>query len=471
MLALLCSKLTFLFFLLVQLLYFKTKYFLLIIATSVLVITNYSTKDIYTLLEISALMSALNIMQSREKFGLQVCIYVVSIAIGCLFFAFYKNSWPFLLDLLNNKDNSPLEQKQIKECFFSIAIILLLGGIPFIEWMMRIFSTLKPITKIMSLILPLFISISVYEKLVAEGLNFTILGCLICLCSSLQIFFLKNIRIIFCNIITFFYGATLIAVSNHMPNYDTCFVIISALVIGTENFFTPKTTLKYRMKNFKDIFFSNRNDKVLFLISFTYLSIIYFAFYANFLSGSYDITTRISIISISCFFGKIAFFATNKKTDVSHYHRATNTKELIKTSILLFCVLFATLIFITDYETFNNLSIPDLALQFIIFIFICFLFFLGFKAVSQINMPTQINFSNIGKRIFAILRGIKISYNILFSILNDVSFTLKREDNVFNSKSFFSNLNNLFKNSITLYYSVCLLIFCIVLIIECVISG
>ena len=100
--------------------------------------TKYFTKDSYTLLEICSLLSALCIAQSREKFSLQICIYFISITIGCFFFAFYKNSWSFLIDLLNNQNGIQLEQKQIKEFFFSIAITLMLGGIPFVEWMMGV---------------------------------------------------------------------------------------------------------------------------------------------------------------------------------------------------------------------------------------------------------------------------------------------------------------------------------------------
>ena len=471
MLAYLLSKITFLSFLFVQLSYFKSKHLLLVIATSVLLVTKYFTKDSYTLLEICSLLSALCIAQSREKFSLQICIYFISITIGCFFFAFYKNSWSFLIDLLNNQNGIQLEQKQIKEFFFSIAITLMLGGIPFVEWMMRIFSTLKPIVKITSLILPLFISLSVYEKLAADGLNFTLLGCLICLCSSLQIFFLKNIRIIFCNIITFFYGCTLIAISNHLPNYDTCFIIIAILVISVENFFTPKTTLKYRMKNFKDIFLSSKSDKILCSLSIICLLVIYFAFYANFLSKPYNMATMVSVASISCFFGKIVFFSSHKKLDTSHYNRNINTKETIKIlALILLSSLSAIVIFTSNYQILHNSFTFNFIFQVLLFLLICLLFFLVFKSVSKLNMPTQINFSNIGKKIFAILSGVKISYDILLSILNDASFALKNENNVFSAKSFFSNLNNLFKNSVTLYYFAFILLFCIVLIIECVIS-
>ncbi|GEM_PF-4566354 len=471
MLTFVLNKITLLSFLLIQLLYLKSKYLLLTIAICMILVLNFSSKDPYTLLEISAMISTLCIIKCRAKFGLQVCIYLISVATGCLFFAFYKNSWSFLIELSSQK-TLPLEQKQIKECFFSIAMTLILGGIPFVEWMMRIFSTLKPITKTLGFILPLFISLSVYQNLVIKGLDFTTIGCLICLCSSLQIFFLKNIKIIFCNIITFFYGCAIIAISNHLNNYDIYFVLIAVLIISIENFFMPKITLKYRMKNFKDIFLSNKSDKAIFLLYMFCLFTIYFAFYLNiFLDKPYDLITKFSILSISCFFGKIAFFILNKKLDTSHYNRAVNTKEIAKALVFLLFLLSSIIaLFTTNYKTFQFSSTLNLIFKLGAFFFVCFMFCLIFKSISKINVPTQVNFSNVGKRIFIIFNSAKISYEILCSILSDTLFALKQGNNAFNTNSFLSNLNNFFKKNVILYYSVFIVILCIVLIIECVIS-
>ncbi len=447
-----------------QLLYSKLRYLPVVISNLAILSGSLLGVNKILLLEISAMLSAIYVTIHNRKFKISSLFYFVSISIGCFMIAVRETSANFLRIFITSIcciDNTHIDA--VIYLYTLIFMLLIIGFIPFAEWMMYLFSISNALFKMTCFVIPTFLSLDVMQELMrSDNLYiFRYFGASICFYSFLCLFFNKDFRVNFVYVITYFYGLQIMqsSVSVIQPNN---WIICSILTISCCDNFMSKRIAKYKYGGMRNIFFSNNIDKLLSVFYFLLLIVTFSPIY-YILSIEENIMEIIAINLAVCFFAKILCiaFVTKQRTGYNRYI------DIHRTFRFVLILLISSILLINNAVSYLHISSYRILVISIFVFTMTMLFSYAFAKTSQPYFLTSRMYFNVVVEIF---RAFKVGCLITSTTISDFFKTLKRHADSELFSSSLQKIADILYGKHIYFYIYFLVQMLIVLAIECVIT-
>ena len=368
-----------------------------------------------------------------------------------------------------------------------IALLLLVGMMPFSEWIMYLFALSNSFYKMVCFIVPLFLLLQIIQSIAPNISTHAIVytGFAICIYSGIYLLFENNIRRIYTYLILYFFGMQLMLTSNNIVSIMMPFWAIIAILIATVScIFTPFRARKYTINNIKEYFCSKLSDTILACISFNII-IGLFAVYAIILNHGKNISEMNSFYKIAIIVFFIGFLArvfyvillkNNTKNKVVVDKIDKKFKKLFARNRLKRIVWLNIIFYITALEVFlnryffiSNLHIPIYQHLLIYGAVFCVFFGLSpFMLSGQKPILLRSNYYFRAARLC--LSFVCIFVRIVATTFSDFWKALRQYAVTIVNASTSYKLTHILCNNYTYFYIFILIQMIIVLTIECVIT-
>ena len=443
----------------------------------------------FMVFEVMAVLSVFICIVHNRKYRASGIYYLGLLSCG-LFMLAVKELHP---DLLNDIFSRIAGEKY--EDFASIAthiytlvaLLLLVGMMPFSEWIMYLFALSNSFYKMVCFIVPLFLLLQIMQEIALNISNYAIVytGFAICIYTGIYLLFESNIRRIYTYLILYFFGLQVIFISNGMMQIMMPFwVIISILIATISCIFTPFRVRKYTLENVKEYFCSKLSDKILACLSFNII-IGLFAAYAIIINHGENISELNSLYKIGIivlFIGFLArvFYAillkNNSKNKVVVDKIDKKFKKLfarnrLKRIIWLNIIFYITAleVFLNRYFFIGNLHIPTYQHLLVYGTAFCVFFVLTpFMLSGQKPILLRSNYYFRATR--SCLSFVCIFVRIVATTFSDFWKALRQYAVTIVNASTSYKLTHILCNNYTYFYIFILIQMIIVLTIECVIT-
>ena len=424
-------------------------------------------------LEICVLFNIFALILHNRKLKYSSVLYVCIVSIGLFLIAFQQTHSTLIVEMLNLLPNWLGNQQTtiLMEIYSILAIIIMIGFMPFAEWIMYLFSISSSFFKTMIFITPMYLSLLVFQEysLQFSPISFEIIGLAICGYSALCLIFNNNLRICFMHIMVYLYG-TQILLLNQSKNLQflPLWLVAVFIILAISNTFTPNRAINYKVKDAKQYFFVNKYHFAGFIVSICVLSLntINTIFV---LDSHFSRANTIIFALIVCGIAKIVHALFIHKTN---NHLVVNTKvdtiRIVRLFFISICSGITTIYFLV--KTYKIFITPSA-----ISIFICFLIFIATLLLStfleKFNQPKILSSQTYASYLVRAIQTIKIVSLIIQSVTTDFASVVKEKISTIASSNVAEKFSNIIYGNHIYLYIFFLLQTIVVLVIECVIFN
>ena len=422
-------------------------------------------------LQIYALISCCALIYHNRKLKISSVLYIAIVSTGMFLLALFDLCHELLLQLFKQLPDL-LGQQQIQvlnEIYIMIAILMLIGFIPFMEWIMYLFTISNLLFKIIVFIIPMYLSLLTLQKISHDfsSLSIEIVSFLIAGFSGLHMIFNNKIRATFSYVIVYFYGLQILLLTQaNKTSFISLWQITSVLMLILMEIYTPNRAIKFEIKYIKSYVCVNKCYMYTFTLCMLLLVVI---FCNNILLFTQNHHYKLYIVIFSpliCLLAKISFLFTQNKQKIN----IENNKISFKNKTILSATMLTMLLAVFySYKTtmgfFVCPSIIHILIYFCIFIFtLLFAFF--FMNISQPRIFFKKTYSSL---LLNVIKIIKITCLIIKSTAIDFIDTLKLKITSLSLSSTPGKLSNILYGNHIYFYIFFLLQVIVILTIECVI--
>ena len=330
--------------------------------------------------EIMSVLSVLICIMHNRKYRASGIYYLGLLSCGLFMLAVHELHPDLLNDIASRIAGEKYEDFIVISIHIYIlaALLLLVGMMPFSEWIMYLFALSNSFYKTVCFIVPLFLLLQIMQEIALNMSVYAIFytGFAICLYSGIYLLFENNIRRIYTYLILYFFGMQVLLIPNGMMSIMMPFwVIVSMLIATVSCIFTPFRVRKYTIDKIKEYFCCKLSDKILACISFNII-IGLFVVYAIIINHNDNVAELNSIYKVGIivfFIGFIArvFYAImlnsnaksgaipNEKIDAKF--KKLFARNRLKRVIWLNIIFYITAleVFLNRYFLIANLHIPS----------------------------------------------------------------------------------------------------------------
>ena len=452
---------------LMQLIFCKKKYIPAIITNFALLLSYTFNHNTLFCLEISAMLNILFLIKHNNKFRTPQLSYIVLISIAFLMIALKELKYEWLINIassLQTNLSSRLSQNLLENIYIFIFSILLIGGIPFSQWSLYLFTISSNVFKIICFVVPMFLTIPLLNnQSIISNEYYGIFGSIICCYCSIRIAVERNIKDIFSLIIIFFYGVQILLLSQFKLTFVNLWLLLVFVILLSIKILSPIRTKEYYIKDIKSTL-KNNIITTYFIIAMSLIVVIAYSYFMILILSTDNF---IYIFSVSTIYLPICIilmsFISAKVNTKQNIH--TNIKKIAMYSVLQILILLQII-----YKIYTNwylTKIPKLSailttlsiLSFSIIVAILFNMCADKKHIKKIRSNIFIKLIKIIKVIFLIIKS---------AITDFINVAQTKIINLSNSSIQNKLLNILYNNYIYFYiFFFCQLI--IILVIECII--
>ena len=443
----------------------------------------------FVVFEIMTVLSVLICIMHNRKYRASGIYFLGLLSCGLFMLAVQELHPDLLNDVISRIAGEKYEDFIVitTHIYTLVALLLLVGMMPFSEWIMYLFALSNSFYKTVCFIVPMFLLLQIMQEIAinmsARAIVYT--GFAICIYSGIYLLFENNIRRIYTYLILYFFGLQVILASNNMMQTMMPFwVIISVLIATVSCIFTPFRVRKYTINNIKEYFCGKLSDKILSCISFNII-IGLFAVYAIILNHGENISELNSFYKIGIIVFFIGFLArvfyaillkNNTKNKVVVDKIDKKFKKLFAKNRLKRVVWLNIIFYIAALEVFlnrhffiRNLHIPEYQHLLVYGTVFCVFFVLTpFMLSGQKPILLRSNYYFRAAR--TCLSFICIFVRIVATTFSDFWKALRQYAVTIVNASTSYKLTHILCNNYTYFYVFILIQMIIVLTIECVIT-
>ena len=436
---------------------------ILLLAVNLLLISMCNYFDKIFCLKLITIFNFFAITIHNHKFKSSCILYISIVSTGFLMLTIKELNQELIPTILTSTYLTNSQAILANEIYTLIAITLIIGCIPFSEKIMYLFSISNIMFKIPTFIIPMYISLLILQDLAQtfSADSFKILGTIICLYSSICFSFNNSLKVIFSNIIVYFYGLQILLLAQTKTlTFLYLWLIVVALVLLSCSIYAPKRVAKYSLKN---MFVNSRSE--LFIIVFIITFII--AFLNNLFILNVSTIHSIALASIpSYIFGKIIRYSLSEKKITLQKKQIKNKKMssvylfFLITSLYLFeiqtCARNYTLFITQPYHLAVIISAISVAIV------------LGF-IFAQLKQPHFLIIKTYSHMLIIIMQVIKIICLISKSVVIDFFCTTKSTIANLSLSKTLEKISNILYGNNTYFYALFFLEIIVILTIEFII--
>ena len=230
-----------------HLFFLKKNYIATLLANLLIMFLSLNDVNNVTCLKLSALVNIFALKKYHKHLSQQTTIYLSTISIGLFFLSVIELKHKQILDFIinNNYIFFGVQPILIVEFLTLLAVLLMIGFVPFASTNMSLLLTSSPFLLISSLIFPMYISINLFKD-ISSNFNkqvFELFGLIICIFTVLPMLLSKQTKIITLNAIIYFYGIQIIFLSqnNSTTQLLLIWLFFSSLLPAITNAYTTRT--------------------------------------------------------------------------------------------------------------------------------------------------------------------------------------------------------------------------------------
>lgn len=459
-------------------------------AISTVVITLFTLGyNKFMVFEVMAVLSVFICIMHNRKYRASGIYYLGLLSCGLFMLAIQELHPDLLNDIFSRLAGEKYEDfvNIATHIYTLVALLLLVGMMPFSEWIMYLFALSNSFYKIVCFIVPLFLLLQIMQEVALNISTYSIIytGFAICIYAGIYLLFESNIRRIYTYIILYFFGLQVIFISNGMMQIMMPFwVIISVLIATLSCVFTPFRVRRYTLENIKEYFCGKLSDKIFACISFNII-IGLFAVYAIILNHGENISELNSFYKIGIivfFIGFIARFfysillknTLKNKVVVDKIDKKfkklfarNRLKRVIWLNILFY--ITALEVFLNRYFFISNLNIPAYQHLLVYAVVFCAFFVLTPLMLSG-KKPILLRSNYYFRAVRSCLSFVCIFVRIVATTFSDFWKALRQYITAIVNASTSYKLTHILCNNYTYFYVFLLIQMIIVLTIECVIT-
>lgn len=445
-------------------LFFIQKRYISVIILNILILIGLITGvDKILCLEMSAMLSIYSLTLHNRRFKITSITSIIFLSCGCFLLALKEVNQQFIENAIKSIPYIDKYSNLVQDLYFIVALLFIIGLIPFTEWAMYLFSISSSLFKIVCFITPMFVNLKILCDMV-DSISFAslqIVGYIISIYSCVYIIFNKNIRSICVYIITYFYGMEI----SHINNLDcNTFISIVLAMLLFSNTLVPVRTVKYNISTIKYII-PTVFSKVLFVSS---MCIIFYCFVCQ-IFAQHIKSDRFNIITLSLFsvfFSKtMSYFSVNNqvKENKQQYINLPQSRmiRMAICNLLLIYFFYQT----SSLSMFQNQDVIVISAVILTFL-TTFVFFTLTNTYIKINMTKSKTYSQF---LLKLLSCFKIVILIIQNIFIDFSNSIKDKVLKLSISSIPKKVSNILYEQNIYFYIFFLIQIIVVLTIECVI--
>lgn len=443
----------------------------------------------FMVFEVMAVLSVFICIMHNRKYRASGIYYLGLLSCGLFMLAVQELHPDLLNDIFSRIAGEKYEDfvNIATHIYTLVALLLLVGMMPFSEWIMYLFALSNSFYKVVCFIVPLFLLLQIMQAIALNISTYAIIytGFAICIYAGIYLLFESNVRRIYTYLILYFFGLQVIFISNGMMQIMMPFwVIISILVATISCIFTPFRVRKYTLENIKEYFCGKLSDKIIACISFNII-IGLFAVYAIILNHGENIAElnsfhKIGIIVFFIGFLARVFYAillknnTKNKVVVDKIDKKFKklfARNRLKRIIWLNIIFYITALeaFLNRYFFISNLHIPVYQHLLVYGVVFCAFFVLTPLMLSG-QKPILLRSNYYFRAARSCLSFVCIFVRIVATTFSDFWKALRQYAVTIVNASTSYKLTHILCNNYTYFYVFILIQMIIVLTIECVIT-
>jgi len=420
-------------------------------------------------LEMSSMLNIFAITMHNRRFKISSVVYIMIISIGCFLLALKELNNDLLISIYDNIYYINKHINIMNDIYIMVALLLIVGCIPFGDWIMYLFSISSSLFKVIIFITPMFLMFNIlYDySSVLDPQSYQIFGSLICVYSCFCIIFNKNLRLILVNVITYFYGIQIIYLSkSYNLQFFSNWLVATFVILLLSNTIIPIRTMKYNINNIKNILVG-KTEKILFIISMLFLLYCFVLLYFT-LPETRGLLKVVSISLFTSFFAKIIAsisFLNGDSLKNDNKENNTNLFRMIR--------MFIGVVFLTGYCVYNAKILKFFIRPSLYLIIFSLLIFSVVLVVSLLFnnaiKPKILKSKTYSSFVVNFIKFLKIIILIIQSVFVDFAKSVKEKVINLAISSVPQKLSNILYGKHLYFYIFFLIEVIIVLTIECVV--
>lgn len=423
-------------------------------------------------LQLSAVISMLVCLIYNKKYKYTGVYHIFLLSLGCLLLALQEINQEFVIDIISlfipTKDANTT--MFIADMYYLISLLLVIGAIPFTEWIMYIFSASNSFFKVVCYIVPMFLFLKTTQELsdTISAYSYVVFGSIISIYSGICIIFDNKIRRIFTHIITFFFGMQIMLISNGKNDEMLpLFLVLSLVILGMSHLFTQYRTMIYTLYKIRYFFFANRLYSILSVISFLFI-ILSFLLYSTIIQNIHPLATTIIICLFLTFIIKILYVC------IKPFNKDRNNKtniNIIRSAKMITILLIAFSVLCYKFITNNATFVAPERFEIIIYVISLFIGWLASKLLVKYNRPPFLRSSVYMQFLQNIFYNIRVAGKIVVIAVNDFSQAMYKYFISIIKSSAPQKLTYILYNNNIYFYIFFLIQLLVIITIECIISN
>lgn len=457
-------------FIVIYLFFLKKKHIAILLANLLIMFLSLNDVDNVTCLKLSALVNIFALKRHHKHLSQQTTMYLLTISIGLFFLSVIELKHQQILDFIINNNHIffGVQPILIVEFLTLIAVLLMIGFVPFASTNMSLLLMSSPFLLISSLIFPMYISINVFKD-ISSSFNkqvFELFGLIICIFTVLPMLLAKQTKIITLNAIIYFYGIQIIFLpqNNSTTQLLLIWLFFSSLLLAITNAYTTRT----KDCSLQNLFEKYTKKQNLFIIIPSIIAIIVILTNTAFvLSKSILIYMLIPMIYFSLKY-LILFFKYIRNHDTCQLQNDTIVP--IQTSLFIFFLSIISILQLKHLCINAYLKVSFIQIIYFIIAILALLFL--FKMVDRFfsfNNNKKRNTRIVSNIFIKLASSLKTSVLIINAVCEDFVTASYKKITYFSPTSLMEKISNVLYGNHTYFYIFFLLQLIIILTIECVI--
>ena len=424
--------------------------------------------------KIYTLFSILALIYHNRKFKIPCTLYLSLITTGIFIFTLNETLRPLLISLISTLPCifGTNQTRIIYECCILLATIMLVGFIPFAEWIMYLFAISNIFFQIIIFIIPMYLSLQTMQLLAHDFLDtsFIIIGLLVSGYSGICLIFNNNLRSFFTYIIVYFYGLQIFLLGQYKtPSFFVLWCVVLVLAFAALAIYTPNRAIKYKVKFIRHYTNLDKHSSINALALSVNAILILICHICVCRPLPHQLHVALFVMP-SCLMAKIIYvFVQNASPQHFKSHNQPKIIQRIFSVILVMTTIIATL-YIHQHMLWTLFKLPSIV--FIVTNTLVFTVTLSFAFLAMnIHQPKWLTSRAYFSTILSIIKIIKITFLIIQAAISDFTSTLHKNIIELSLSNVPKKLSNILYNNHVYFYIFFLLQVIVVLTIECVILS
>ena len=461
--------------------YMQPKHTPVIIIGSLLLFTAIQWHH-YTLLyyELSVILAILCCAKHNRRHQTSCMVWLIWLSLGMLTLGLLTHNNTFLTQMLQKTQTifsiNPENSNIINESIHKIALLMVLGLIPFNKHIMSLFTLSSNVFKMICFIIPMML-LQLFLQNNPTDATTILFGGIISVYSGLCLMFENNIRKTLVYIITYFYGLNIVTTSQHASYthlLNNAWLMVCVSILAYTKIIAPRRTHKYLIQNIKTLTTITKKHTIISIWWYIIITSVLFIYYAinSFKPFSSYWLNLIVVLSFTCFTAKIFYtLSFGKNNNTNPDKTDIKNTEIIKTIILFLCVTVGILYTLPITTSFIHINFTKQTISGCVYVLVTFIAsFLISKLLIITPQPKHALHIKHQHTVYMVLDGVKVVIDIIYISVKEFYAVIKNNIQQTLSSSTPTKLTNLLHNN-QMYFCIFFLIeVIVVLTIECVIT-